>query len=227
MNKQKILLVGSSGFAGNHIMQELAKKDVELITLSRKIPNNLPSNATNLIFDFDKLSADSHLPSSDHLVICLGTPLKVWDLIYLKKKDISSFIKIDKQHVINLAKAAKKSGIQKISIVSAVGANSKSFNTYLKTKGEVEDQIISMNFESTNIFRPAHMCGRIDWEKNKNSYRFDVFLGEYISLLTKPFMIGGLIDYKGVDVKILSQSVVKNLSNNSTGIQYFTYKNFN
>ena len=182
MNKEKILLVGASGFAGHHVLQELSSKNVEVTTLSRKSLPDLPLNTKNYIFNFTDIDSYNEIPLADHLVMCLGSPLKLWDLVYLKKSDIPKFIALDKDCVINLAKAAKKIGIKKISIVSAVGANSQSFNTYLKTKGRVEEEIIAMNFESTNIFRPAHMCGRIDWEKSKNTYRFDVFIedGDYV-----------------------------------------------
>ena len=227
MNKHKILLVGASGFAGHHVMQELGSKDdVEVITLSRKVLSNIPANTQNHIFNFTDIDSYNELSLADHLVICLGSPLKLWELVYLKKASIPKFIALDKDCVINLAKAAKKIGIKKISIVSAVGANSKSLNTYLKTKGSVEDEIIAMNFETTNIFQPAHMCGRIDWEKAKNTYRFDVFVGEYVSILSKPFMIGKLKNFTGVDVKILAQSIVDNIFNKNTGVQYFKYKNF-
>jgi len=227
MNKHKILLVGASGFAGHHVMQELGSKDdVEVITLSRKVLSNIPANTQNHIFNFTDIDSYNELSLADHLVICLGSPLKLWELVYLKKASIPKFIALDKDCVINLAKAAKKIGIKKISIVSAVGANSKSLNTYLKTKGSVEDEIIAMNFETTNIFQPAHMCGRIDWEKAKNTYRFDVFVGEYVSILSKPFMMGKLKNFTGVDVKILAQSIVNNIFNKNTGVQYFNYRNF-
>ena len=227
MNKHKILLVGASGFAGHHVMQELGSKDdVEVITLSRKVLSNIPANTQNHIFNFTDIDSYNELSLADHLVICLGSPLKLWELVYLKKASIPKFIALDKDCVINLAKAAKKIGIKKISIVSAVGANSKSLNTYLKAKGSVEDEIIVMNFETTNIFQPAHMCGRIDWEKAKNTYRFDVFVGEYVSILSKPFMRGKLKNFTGVDVKILAQSIVNNIFNKNTGVQYFNYRNF-
>ena len=226
MNKQKILLVGASGFAGHHVMQALGSTNAEVVALSRRNLTNIPSNTKNHIFDFSELNSATDIPLADHLVVCLGSPLKLWELVYLKKADIPKFIALDKNCVINLAKAAKKIGIKKISIVSAVGADSKSLNTYLKTKGSVEDEIIAMNFETTNIFQPAHMCGRIDWEKAKNTYRFDVFVGEYVSILSKPFMMGKLKNFTGVDVKILAQSIVNNIFNKNTGVQYFNYRNF-
>ena len=227
MNKHKIVLIGASGFAGHHVMQELGSKDdVEVVTLSRKDLSNIPANTQNHIFNFIDIDSYNELPLADHLVICLGSPLKLWELVYIKKSDIPEFIALDKDCVINLAKSAKKIGIKKISIVSAVGADSKSLNTYLKTKGSVEDEIIAMNFETTNIFQPAHMCGRIDWEKAKNTYRFDVFVGEYVSILSKPFMMGKLKNFTGVDVKILAKSIARNIFNKNTGVQYFNYRNF-
>jgi hypothetical protein len=226
MNKQKILLVGASGFAGYHVMQALGSANAEVVTLSIRNLTNIPSNTKNYIFDFSELNSATDIPLADHLVVCLGSPLKLWELVYLKKADIPKFIALDKDCVINLAKAAKKIGIKKISIVSAVGADSKSLNTYLKTKGSVEDEIIAMNFETTNIFQPAHMCGRIDWEKAKNTYRFDVFVGEYVSILSKPFMMGKLKNFTGVDVEILAKSIARNIFNKNTGVQYFNYRNF-
>jgi hypothetical protein len=221
------MLVGASGFSGSHVMQQLANNDaVELTTLSRKIPKNLPTNVSNIIFDFETLDAGTEIPYSDHLIICLGSHLKVWELLYVRHKDRPAFVRVDKEYIINLALAAKRAGTKNISIMSAPGADSKSSNIYFKTKGEVEEEIIKMNFESTHIFRPGHMCNRIDWEKNKDGFRFDVFLGEYACIFFTPFMVGKLSDFKVVDVKVLAQSITTNLFKKSTGIQYFTYSNF-
>ena len=113
MNKQKILLVGASGFAGNHVMQALGSSNAEVVTLSRRNLTNIPSNTKNHIFDFSELNSATDIPLADHLVVCLGSPLKLWELVYLKKADIPKFIALDKDCVINLAKAAKKIGIKK------------------------------------------------------------------------------------------------------------------
>ena len=61
MDKQKILLIGSSGFAGNKVMQKINNDIYELTTLSRNIPKNLNKNTKNIIFDFDGLNDQSIL----------------------------------------------------------------------------------------------------------------------------------------------------------------------
>jgi hypothetical protein len=39
-------------------------------------------------------------------------------------------------------------------------------------------------------------------------------------------MMGKLKNFTGVDVKILAQSIVNNIFNKNTGVQYFNYRNF-
>jgi nucleoside-diphosphate-sugar epimerase len=226
MDKQKILLIGSSGFAGNKVMQKINNDIYELTTLSRNIPKNLNKNTKNIIFDFDGLNDQSILPESDHMIICLGTPLKLWQLLYINEADMPSFLKVDKDYVIKLAKAAKNSGINNLSLISAIGANSSSVNKYLKAKGEVEEAVTSMGFNSLNIYRPSHICGRLKWERQIGSKRIDMFIGEYASILSKPLMIGPFRDFKGVDIDVLSQSIINNLRSPRNGIHYFTYNNF-
>ena len=226
MVKQKILLIGSSGFAGNKVMQKINSDIYELTTLSRNIPKNLNKNTKNIIFDFDGLNDRSTLPESDHIIICLGTPLKLWQLLFINEADMPSFLKVDKDYVIKLAKAAKSSGINNLSLISAIGANSSSVNKYLKAKGEVEEAVSKMNFSSLNIYRPSHICGRLKWERQIGSKRIDMFIGEYASILSKPLMIGPFKDFKGVDIDVLAQSIINNLSSPKNGIQYFTYNNF-
>ena len=51
-------------------------------------------------------------------------------------------------------------------LVSAVGADSKSRNFYLKLKGEVEDIVKKVGIESTYIMRPSMLLGK------RNEFRF-------------------------------------------------------
>ena len=38
---------------------------------------------------------------------------------------------------------------------------------YLKTKGDLEEEIKKLKFETINIFQPGHLAGRINWQKKK------------------------------------------------------------
>ena len=143
------------------------------------------SLSSHIIFDFNNLDNQTELPKSDHIILCIGTPLKLWELIYVKNKDMPAFVKVDKEYVITFAQAAYNSGIKNISIISAIGADSNSSNRYLRVKGEVEDAIVKIGFDKINIFRPSHICGRLKWEKEMSSNRLDTVSYTHLTLPTK------------------------------------------
>ena len=75
-------------------------------------------------------------------------------------------------------------------IISAVGANSQSWNYYLKIKGMVEKELINIGFDSTNIFQPGHLRG--------NKYRFDILLADMVSILFDPLLHGPLKKFRSI-----------------------------
>ena len=107
-----------------------------------------------------------------------------------RKKD--PFYKVDYEYTLNIAKKAEEAGAKSVSLVSAVGANIKSESFYLKTKGDLEEEIKKLSFRTINIFQPGHLAGRINWQREKNDPRIDVFAFEIGSLFFDPFLISGL-----------------------------------
>ena len=66
-------------------------------------------------------------------------------------------MKTDFELRIKAAKKAKSSGAQTISLISAVGVNEGSINTYMDLKGKIENEIMNTGFKSTNVCRPGHL----------------------------------------------------------------------
>ena len=62
---------------------------------------------------------------------------------------------IDHDYNVNAAKIAKEMGIQHYGLLSAMNANAKSFFTYPKCKGLIEEDLLKLDFESLSIFRPG------------------------------------------------------------------------
>ena len=69
------LLAGSTGFLGNEILKELGKEEGSIFALSRRRVPNLPSNAKELIIDFNNLSEELNLQNIEHLYLSLGQAL--------------------------------------------------------------------------------------------------------------------------------------------------------
>tara|TARA_B000000475_G_scaffold261871_1_gene246900 strand:- start:677 stop:1330 length:654 start_codon:yes stop_codon:yes gene_type:complete len=212
------LLVGSTGFLGNEILRILGVKDIYTIALGRRTIPNLPDSVEELIIDFNNIKTIT-FPSIDHVYLSLGYPLYYQNVMgfmgpTLKKK----FFEVDFTYQIEIAKKAKNVGARSISLISAVGADSNSWNYYLKTKGMLEEEIIKLEFESTNIFRPGHLMG------NKN--RFDIVFADVVSRTIDPFLHGSLERFRSIPVKKVSETVVNRSMNCKAGIHFFDHKDF-
>ena len=212
------LLAGSTGFLGSEILKVLGEKDISTLALARRTIANLPSNAKELIIDFNDLRSID-LPSIDHVYLSLGYPLYYQNVMGFMSPTLrKNFFEVDFTYQIEIAKKTKEIGAKSITLISAVGADSNSWNYYLKTKGMLEEEIIKLKFDNTNIFRPGHLMG--------NKKRLDIVLADMVSLVIDPFLNGSLKKFRSVSVKKLSKSVVQKSIDSKNGISVFDYKDF-
>ena len=212
------LLAGSTGFLGNNILKELGFNKSPTIALGRKAIPNLPKDAEELLIDFDNLDQLT-LPEIDHVYLSLGYPLIYHNVMGLMSASLKKdFFLVDFTYQLKIAKKAREVGAKNISLISAVAADSNSWNYYLKTKGMLEEEIIKLGFESINIFQPGHLTG--------NKFRLDIVLADAISLIFDPFLIGSLKKFRSISAKKLAKSVVKNSFASKPGINYFDFKYF-
>ena len=212
------LLAGSTGFLGNEILKVLGEKDISTIALARRTITNLPRNAKELIIDFNDLRR-INLPSIDHVCLSLGYPLYYQNVMGFMSPTLrKNFFEVDFTYQIEIAKRTKEIGAKSISLISAVGADPNSWNYYLKTKGILEEEIINLEFDSTNIFRPGHLMG------NKN--RLDIVLADMVSITIDPFLHRSFKKFRSISVKKLSKSIANKSMDFKAGIHIYEYKDF-
>ena len=212
------LLAGSTGFLGNNILKELGFNKSPTIALGRRAVPNLPQDSKELLADFDNLE-ELNFPQIDHVYLSLGYPLIYHNVMGLMSAGLKKdFFLVDFTYQLEIAKKAKEAGAKNISLISAVAADSNSWNYYLKTKGMLEEEIIKLGFESTNIFQPGHLTG--------NKFRLDILLADAISIIFDPFLIGPLKKFRSISAEKLSVAAVKNSLQAKAGINYFDYKDF-
>jgi uncharacterized protein YbjT (DUF2867 family) len=70
-----------------------------------------------------------------------------------------AFHKVDFEYPLEIAKMARKLGGRQYLLVTALGANKKSSFYYNRVKGEIEEAIVELGFESYYIFRPSFLDG--------------------------------------------------------------------
>ncbi len=207
----KLIVLGSTGLIGKHLLTYLGKKDLSVIAITRRPIEDIPKNASPMIIDFDEFLDQGHLPDCEHIYICLGTTIK-------KAGSQESFKKVDLDYCLGFAKKARESGATTISLVTSVGANADSKNFYLKTKGKLENEIKALGFDSVNIFQPGLLLG------NRDEIRPLEFLGQYGSFLLNMFLFGSLKKYRSIEASKVAHAMAN--SSNNNGINYFSYEDF-
>lgn len=225
MNKKTSLIAGSTGFLGSKILNFLYKEDQKIYCLSRRKSEINSINIKDIIIDFDSINNLS-LPKIDHVYLCLGYELRAWELISMPERKKDPFYKVDYEYTLNIAKKAEEVGATSISLVSAVGANKNSESFYLKTKGDLEEEIKKLKFETINIFQPGHLAGRINWQKKKSDPRLDVFAFEIGSLFLDPFLVSRLKKFRSINANKLANFIVKSTINENLGINQYQYSDF-
>ena len=222
MDNKVSLIAGSTGFLGSKILNSLSKEDTKTYCLSRRKNNNNQKSIEELIIDFESLD-EFELPKIEHVYLCLGYELRAWELIVMPDKLKKPFYKVDYEYTLNIAKKSLDAGAKSISLVSAVGANTDSTSFYLKTKGELEEEIKKLPFETINIFQPGHLAGRINWQRKKNDPRLDVFAFEIASLFIDPLMINCLRKFRSIKAEELAKFIVKKTNEDTKGTFIFNY----
>jgi uncharacterized protein YbjT (DUF2867 family) len=152
------LVAGTTGLIGSQLLDLLQRDNryEKIIALSRKPLTIQNSKLVNLVIDFDKLDEVASSLIADDVYCCLGTTIK-------KVKTKEAFRKVDYTYPLTLAKLTKDQGANTFLLVSALGANKNSAIFYNTVKGEVEDAITHVGFESLHIFRPSLLIGpRVD-----------------------------------------------------------------
>jgi uncharacterized protein YbjT (DUF2867 family) len=144
----QVLVAGSTGMVGKELMALLLEHaDVKKVVSigRRKLDRPLATNVEEQVVDFSNLPV---LASHDACFIALGTTMK-------QAGSQEAFRRVDFDAVVAVANAAKASGATRLGLVSALGSNAQSSAFYNKIKGEAEDAVRELAFETLVIARPS------------------------------------------------------------------------
>jgi uncharacterized protein YbjT (DUF2867 family) len=192
------VIAGASGLTGSICLDYLLQsKDFhKVISLGRRqLPINHPK-LKQIITDFSNLDETLSGIQADDFFCCLGTTMK-------KAGSKEAFMKVDYEYPVLLADYAKSTGAKGFHLVSAIGADKKSFFFYNRVKGMVEEEIMSLEFENTNIFRPSLLDG--DRKENRAGEKIALIITKLLS----PLMIGPLRRYRPTKAEAVGFAMVE------------------
>ena len=207
------IIAGSTGLVGNNILNQLCEDNHNVIAISRKPISGLRPKATELVIDFESFLIDGSLPACNHVFLCLGTTMKI-------AGNKNNFRRVDFDYSLDIAKKAFESGATKLTLISSGGADSSSKSFYLRVKGELEDSIIDIGFESVNIFRPGFLTGA-GGRKRALSEKIFMQLAKFLDLV----FIGSARKYRSINAEVLARKMVSTLKS-KPGVNYYYYDDF-
>jgi len=147
------LVAGSTGLIGGQLLSLILEDPHydKVIALSRKpLALNHPK-LQNILVEVDQLNQHKDLKAED-VFCCLGTTIK-------QAKSKEAFRKVDFDYPLELAKILKANGAKQFLLVSALGSNKNSGIFYNRVKGEVEEAIAAVGYDSFHIFKPSLLVG--------------------------------------------------------------------
>lgn len=148
---RRVLVAGGSGLVGRELLQILlADPSVAAVHAvgRRELTLRHPRLVQHLV-DFAALPA---LPRVDEAFIALGTTIKV-------AGSQAAFRAVDFDAVVAVAKAARAARATRLGVVSAMGADVRSRVFYSRVKGEMEQALSALGFETLAIARPSLLVG--------------------------------------------------------------------
>ncbi|MDO5106437.1 NAD(P)H-binding protein [Capnocytophaga sp.] len=145
----KALIIGATGAVGKDLTDLLLANEnySEVhIFVRREVAVSHPKLKIHIV-NFDAMDSWKSLIQGDVAFSCLGTTLKT-------AGSKAAQWKIDYDYQYNFARFAQENAVNQYVLVSASGANPKSFLFYSKMKGQLEEAVKNLNFSCVYILRP-------------------------------------------------------------------------
>ena len=175
------LVFGSSGLVGSHLVRLLNKNSIyEKIKLFVRSTSEIKTSKIEIInTDFNNLSNHKEDINGDDCFFCIGTTKK-------NTPDKDEYRRIEYDIPVEIAKIAKSNSINSFFYVSSGFADAKSSSAYLKNKGQVEEELIKLNFSILGIMRPSFLVG------NRKEKRPGEEVGIFFFKIFSPLLLGPL-----------------------------------
>ena len=198
LSTRTALVAGASGLVGSQVLRLLLEDPTysRVTVLARR---ELPLSHKKLeqrIASFDRLAQITDFPRVHDVFCCLGTTLK-------QAGSPEAFRKVDCTYVVELARVAARHRASQFLVVTAVGADLQSRILYSRVKGEAEEALRRLQFESIQIFRPSLLVGA------RAQGRPAERVAGLLSLLVAWAFVGPLSRYRPIKAQTVARAMVR------------------
>lgn len=192
------IILGATGATGSTLLQLLLDDNrYTAVKLFSRSPSGISHPRVQEyivnLFELEKHAADF---TADEVYCCIGTSKA-------KTPDKETYYKIDHGIPVAAAKLAKQNGINTFIVVSAVGSNAKSGVFYIRTKGEMERDVLAQHLPKTHLLQPSLIVAK----RQDSRVLEKVFIG--IWAVINPVLVGGLSKYRSMKAADIAKAMVK------------------
>ena len=192
------LVFGSSGLVGSHVLDLLIKNNSynKIKIFVRSKPSNINEKVEVIETNFINQDQIKSYINGDDCFFCIGTTKK-------NTPDKDEYRRIEYDIPVEIAKIAKSNSINSFIYVSSGFADSKSSSAYLKNKGQVEEELIKLNFSILGIMRPSFLLG------NRKEKRPGEEVGIFFFKIFSPLLLGPLKKMRPIQSEIVAKVMIK------------------
>jgi|SRR5688572_7388682 len=192
------ILFGSTGLIGSFVLTALLKDNrySHIILFLRKPLPQVAPRVTEVIMELTEHDDFEKYLFGDEVFICLGTTIR-------KAGSQEAFRQVDFTLPEKINRAAKSNEVSKVLVISSIGADPKSGNFYLRTKGEMESTLQSIGINSLHIFRPSMLLGP------RKETRPGETIGKFLMQVFGILLIGPLKKYKAIQAHTVAKAMIR------------------
>lgn len=208
---RRACIMGATGLVGGFCLNMLLQSNHygEVISVVRKPSGISHPKFREIVVNFDNLQNYREDLKANHYFCCLGTTIK-------KAKSKENFKKVDYEYPLKFAEIAASHEAGAYSVITAMGADSKSLIFYNKVKGELEDKLKKVPIPSINILQPSLLLGE------RSEQRLGERIGSVIMAGTSFLMKGVLKKYKAIDAVQVAKAMVSISVQEKQGFNKYT-----
>ena len=190
-------MVGATGLVGQQLLLLLldCPDYQQVIAITRKPVDMVHPKLLNPVFSLEKMENWGEPIKADHAFCCLGTTMA-------KAGSKEAFRQVDFDFCLSFARLCRSKGVEKMVLVSSLGADSSSPVFYSKVKGEAENAIAEMHFKQTIILRPSILLGP------RNESRPGEAIGQFVAKNLSFLFLGPLAKYKGIAATEVARAMI-------------------
>ena len=205
MSKTAIVL-GASGLIGSELVKILkaSSRYGSILLLNRRPSGEVHPKVSERVIDFE--APDLSGIAGDDFYCAFGTTMR-------KAGSRAVFQRIDCEYPTRIATQLHKQGFQRMLLVSSVGAKSDAGSFYLRTKAQLEENVIGLGFAQTVIARPSLLLGP------RGEFRLGERVAVVLMKLLAPLMLGTLRRYRPVAASAVAHALVQAADSDDKGVR--------